>query len=1411
MSEAENNIHSSDNSSESDKSPKKSISENNTKLNVRTRLRKRKRLDSSSSEGDDGVLTENSFQMEKNVHASAIKNNLDDISVKKILKKVVTNDHVLALVKLREEEEEILEEKIRPKLTRAKVKELMKDLPKSTGWNLENLELTPIKHIPVKTRPEVKALIAQELPEDEDDDEYQPTHDDVQSDDEHTVESSSDVDSLPRTPATPKSQSLVSPKVVKDGPFKVPQNKATPIRRKLNLEEEATIALRTRSKLSLSATPIEHIESSFIPPDDVPTVDVDDPVWNEFLEECLNPASALVKNEDDDEADPEYNVAADPDIHDDDEEVLDNSIIKISKKELNDLMTELFNIMPEPSAEEIASKVIGKNAAENGVWEGKQEPKSEEESASNTINRNSTHFSIGKIEPEDIERERRDQNNKIKEGKKEIENEVTMVTTVNESQTAWNTMPVTIIGEQISLATLIPAPNVVVVVEEAAGVDGGGATGAQSPPPQPPLVLQAEHTDQPFVIVQLSAEPSVLPEQILILEQQIRQHVQLAASNFLQLFTHPTYWSYAPKYKEYLETLNNLASANPKSVVNVCNLKPALDLVTTWENTVSQVTPENTAMVEHIKKEVQRSRNRSASCSLYIGDFHDTLKDVVANSCVFLYPHLLPPMMYRPDSLKRFKFLPPEDRLIALGLDEFWSYVEENPDLYPLRSGGGSGGRAGLKAAVRLLCRYMLTWLAPHTLLHHVRYVRRNDKENPICKFFESRKVEAVQHKLLPYNPRITLYEQPEYEMPRIWLRHLAKTSKRFRDHLYGRKTSTVQPRGVDIALGKQIIPELKKPLPNDFIKIKKKPISYITPETSEQNDTQIIYIEKANINTSDVQNITNGTITVNSVSQPICSTSETTQNNITNTTEQKQENKHQIKTKNKQNISEKHCSCCVLLRKICKQRQTLITEYLKPKQNRVIKCPCKCIQRPKVTNKLRMLLRFFKHRSMYVHKYMSQKLSQCNDKNGLNSNLKDDSIFEIDDISDPNDLAFATTLQMKMLIRLSLARNPFIKKNAYINLSKFDVETDDPVKLAKALEKIFDVELVDIFKEFLRCLTPEQADKINRFKDYFTQACAPDLVKRISEEVTDKKKRHALLSRLIVTFTDNKASACDICTDLLRHMDGHAHLATHTFNLFPHRRLDSKNESQPVKCLTESEPNNCVTTRTQCEPVKNVTSNKEHKSIETITNCVEREPVNSIKPVESQPISSVTTRSMSKVMQDQPSCTPDEEIARRRDSEHEVRLTICEETEAMDCDHHHSNPDHINGKDLNTKEIDNEQSERQINEEKYIPIEEYTEDMSDSDGKKLNVSDIKIELVMSDDETVKQEAPEWQRSEDRLILEVLKQSFTREERKNKTILDIVEEMNVLQIITDSLPHKSVKDVTDRVMYLLDMLVISEN
>lgn len=44
------------------------------------------RINSNSSTDLDDVLPENTLDVEKNLHAAALKNNLDDISVKKILK-----------------------------------------------------------------------------------------------------------------------------------------------------------------------------------------------------------------------------------------------------------------------------------------------------------------------------------------------------------------------------------------------------------------------------------------------------------------------------------------------------------------------------------------------------------------------------------------------------------------------------------------------------------------------------------------------------------------------------------------------------------------------------------------------------------------------------------------------------------------------------------------------------------------------------------------------------------------------------------------------------------------------------------------------------------------------------------------------------------------------------------------------------------------------------------------------------------------------------------------------------------------------------------------------------------------------------------------------------------------------------
>lgn len=55
-----------------------------------------------------------------------------------------------------------------------------------------------------------------------------------------------------------------------------------------------------------------------------------------------------------------------------------------------------------------------------------------------------------------------------------------------------------------------------------------------------------------FELIKLWYPLQFLPEQVQILQQQLRQHVQLATSSFLQLYVHPIHWGFAAKYREYL-------------------------------------------------------------------------------------------------------------------------------------------------------------------------------------------------------------------------------------------------------------------------------------------------------------------------------------------------------------------------------------------------------------------------------------------------------------------------------------------------------------------------------------------------------------------------------------------------------------------------------------------------------------------------------------------------------------------------------------------------------------------------------------------------------------------------------------------------------------------------------------------
>lgn len=115
-------------------------------------------------------------------------------------------------------------------------------------------------------------------------------------------------------PATPKNDcdNSVQTNWTEDGVFKIPPAKS---KGSFTEEENANIALRTRSKLSLSSTPLEVIEEAFIPPDittDMYDMDCDNDDWKEFLKEFTRPLEEVIREDDD--HDPEYNIFADEEI-----------------------------------------------------------------------------------------------------------------------------------------------------------------------------------------------------------------------------------------------------------------------------------------------------------------------------------------------------------------------------------------------------------------------------------------------------------------------------------------------------------------------------------------------------------------------------------------------------------------------------------------------------------------------------------------------------------------------------------------------------------------------------------------------------------------------------------------------------------------------------------------------------------------------------------------------------------------------------------------------------------------------------------------------------------------------------------------------------------------------------------------
>ncbi|XP_077868888.1 GON-4-like protein [Saccoglossus kowalevskii] len=350
---------------------------------------------SKEKTGDELEIDE---ELDRQLEANADKNHLTAINVKSILHHVITNEHVLAMVRNTMKEQTTGHKSdqepavYEPKMTRSKLKEVTEKggtLP--IPW-----PISPLKQ--KSQRPQFQDLDFSDSDCTSDED-YKPEEESERESDYESVASSqvSDFGSpCPRTPLTPRSYDIaeimtpekqtVGTEESNDGYFEMvametessskvlnvcerhvkaavipmgpPPPKPLPACQTLELqlpgtelsdanltqEEKDLIAFRTRSKLPLIDTPLDLIEANFVAPDittDMYETNCEDQEWTDWLTSLMKEVPDTNDTFDDEQNDPEYNYLAEEEPEDV-EDFRNDRAVQITKKEVNELLDELL-------------------------------------------------------------------------------------------------------------------------------------------------------------------------------------------------------------------------------------------------------------------------------------------------------------------------------------------------------------------------------------------------------------------------------------------------------------------------------------------------------------------------------------------------------------------------------------------------------------------------------------------------------------------------------------------------------------------------------------------------------------------------------------------------------------------------------------------------------------------------------------------------------------------------------------------------------------------------------------------------------------------------------------------------------------------------------------------------------------
>ncbi|XP_063002335.1 GON-4-like protein [Elgaria multicarinata webbii] len=650
--------------------------------------------------------------LDRTLEDGAKQHNLTAVNVRNILHEVITNEHVVAMMKAAISETEDIP-MFEPKMTRSKLKEVVEKGGVIPTWNIS----------PIKKANEIKPPQFVDIPLEEDDssdEEYQPE----EEEEDETAEESlmeSDVESTASSPrgakrsragrspdtietdeegatpleadkaSLPPLQRHISAEVVPMGPPPPPkpkQSKDSTFMEKLHAVDEelasspvcmdsyqpledSLIALRTRSKRPLKDVPLGQLEAELRAPDITPDMydpnTADDEDWKRWLGGLMH---GDVENEDeaDDDDDPEYNFLEDLD-EPDTEDFRNDRAVRITKKEVNELMEELFETFQD----------------EMGFSNVEDEGPEDEDSAAEARPNFNTPQVLRFEEP--------------------------LANLLNEQHRT--------VKEQLEQLRMKKSAA--------------------------KLPLEAERAklrpEKPVQTLQLDAG------QRKRLQQQMQQHVQLLTQVHLLSSSNPSLSSEAGTTRLFLTELDTFAQSSVllcqplghkfQTVFQPCNLKEALQLVQDFHS--------------HVK--IEWSPRKAVKKN--VSDFACLPKPVawiLATRRVFMYPELLPTcsLKAKPPRDKIF-FTKGEDNLLALGLKHF----------------------EGTEFPKPLISKYLLTTKTAQQLTVRIKNLNMNRVPDNILKYYKSTKQLPALSKLCEeiqpgdWKPPV---EQEEQRLP-FWLK----------------------------------------------------------------------------------------------------------------------------------------------------------------------------------------------------------------------------------------------------------------------------------------------------------------------------------------------------------------------------------------------------------------------------------------------------------------------------------------------------------------------------------------------------------------------------------------------------------------------------------------------------------------